>query len=178
VRRIEALAGEAAVRFARGLYNRVLDLAARLGAPAEALEERVEKLEAESKAKGREIARLKRELARAQLGGGSGGPEVRTAGDWRYVAVELSGLDMPGLRQAADELLEKTGADLVAVGSEGLLVIKVKKEAEQKGLSAGALMRRIAEKSGGRGGGKAALAQGGGFDLEKAFRALAEELAG
>ena len=177
VRRIEALAGEAAVRFARGLYNRVLDLAARLGAPAEALEERVEKLEAETKAKGREIERLKRELARAQLGGGQG-PEVRTAGDWRYVAVELSGLDMPGLRQAADELLEKTGADLVAVGSEGMLVLKVKKEAQQKGLSAGALMKRIAEKSGGRGGGKAALAQGGGFDLEKAFRALAEELAG
>ncbi len=178
VRRIEALAGEAAVRFARGLYNRVLDLAARLGAPAEAVEERVEKLEAEAKAKDREIARLKRELARAQLGGGSGGPEVRTAGDWRYVAVELSGLDMPGLRQAADELLEKTGADLVAVGSEGMLVIKVNKEAQQKGLSAGALMKRIATKSGGRGGGKAALAQGGGFDLEKAFRALAEELAG
>ena len=178
VRRIEALAGEAAVRFARGLYNRVLDLAARLGAPAEAVEERVEKLEAEAKAKDREIARLKRDLARAQLGGGSGGPEVRTAGDWRYVAVELSGLDMPGLRQAADELLEKTGADLVAVGSEGMLVIKVNKEAQQKGLSAGALMKRIATKSGGRGGGKAALAQGGGFDLEKAFRALAEELAG
>ncbi|HFB38946.1 MAG TPA: alanine--tRNA ligase, partial [Oceanithermus sp.] len=177
VRRIEALAGEHAVRYARGLFDRVAALAAELGATPEGLPERVEKLREELKAQGREIDRLKAELARAQLGGPRGA-EVKEAGPWRYAAVRLSGLDMPGLRKAADALLEESGADLVAVGSEGMLVLKASKRAAERGLSAGALMRALAEVAGGRGGGKPQLAQGGGFDLEKAFERLADLLAG
>ena len=177
VRRIEALAGEAAVRYARELFDRVATLAAGLGATPEGLADRVEKLREELRARGREVERLKEELARAQLGS-SRRAEVKEAGPWRYAAVELSGLDMPGLRKAADALLEETGADLVAVGSEGMLVLKASKAATERGLSAGALIRALAEVAGGRGGGKPQLAQGGGFDLEKAFQRLAEFLAG
>ncbi len=177
VRRIEALAGEAAVRYARDLFDRAGRLAARLGTTPEGLEERVGRLEAELKARAREVERLKGELARAQLGE-KPAAEVRTAGPWRYAVAQLSGLDMAGLRQAADRLLEATGADLVAVGSDGLLVLKVAKVAGEKGLSAGALIGRLAEVAGGRGGGKRELAQGGGFDLAQAFERLPELLAG
>jgi len=177
VRRIEALAGESAVRYARGLFDRVAELASGLGATPETLAERVEGLKEELKAKGREVERLKEELARAQLGGG-GRAEVREAGPWRYAAARLSGLDMAGLRKAADALLEETGADLVAVGSEGMLVLKASKTATARGLSAGKLMRELAEVAGGRGGGKPQLAQGGGFDLDRAFERLGELLAG
>jgi len=175
VRRIEALVGESAVRYARGVFDRVALLAGELGATPETLAERVERLRAEAREKDREIERLKRELARAQLGG-ERRAEVKEAGPWRYAAAKLSGLDMPGLRQAADALLAETGADLVAVGSEGMLVIKASREATERGLSAAAVMRELAGLAGGRGGGKPQLAQGGGFDLDLALAKLAEVL--
>ncbi|MER3444244.1 MAG: hypothetical protein C4333_09050, partial [Meiothermus sp.] len=67
---------------------------------------------------------------------------------------------------------------VVAVGSGQNLVLKLGKGAQEKGLDAGALMRKLAETAGGRGGGKGALAQGGGFDLEKAFAGLEGALTG
>ncbi|AEB11350.1 alanine--tRNA ligase [Marinithermus hydrothermalis] len=175
VRRIEALTGEAAVAFARGLLNRTQALARELGTTVEAVPERVQKLQEELKARGREIERLKAELARAQLGTG-GKAEAREAGGWRYLAAELSGLDMNALRRAADELLEARGVDLVAVGADGMLVVKVSPAAQERGLAAGRVMKALAEAAGGRGGGREALAQGGGFDLKRAFAALEEVL--
>ncbi|MGC8968730.1 MAG: DHHA1 domain-containing protein, partial [Thermus sp.] len=44
--------------------------------------------------------------------------------------------------------------------------------AQERGLEAGALLRALTEKAGGRGGGKGALAQGGGLDPERAKAAL------
>jgi alanyl-tRNA synthetase len=174
VRRIEALTGEAAVRFGRELLDRTGRLAHELGAAPEKLPERVEKLLAEAKALKKENERLAAELARAQLSGGSG-PEVREAGGYRYLTAELSGLDVPALRQAADELLAGNKVDLVAVGAAGTLIIKVAKGA---GLDAGRVIKELAGRAGGRGGGRGQLAQGGGFDLEKAFAALGEVLGG
>ena len=57
------------------------------------------------------------------------------------------------------------------------MVIKIGKNAQDKGLDAGAVMKKISETAGGRGGGKGALAQGGGFDLDKAMWALETALA-
>ncbi len=176
VRRIEALTGEAAVRHVRGLIDSGNELARELGTSMEGLAERVRRLLQEIKALKRENERLATDLARAQLGGGSAA--VREAGGWRYVAVEFSGLDVPALRQVADELLEKHGVDLVVVGAGGMLIVKVSPEAVERGLAAGKVIRALAERSGGRGGGKPHLAQGGGFDLDRAFAALPEVLEG
>jgi len=177
VRRIEALTGEAAVRHVRGLIDSGNELARELGTSMEGLAERVRRLLQEIKALKRENERLATDLARAQLGGGSSAA-VREAGGWRYVAVEFAGLDVPALRQVADELLEKHGVDLVVVGAGGMLIVKASPEAVKRGLDAGKVIRALAERSGGRGGGKPHLAQGGGFDLERAFAALPEVLEG
>ncbi|WP_456477036.1 alanine--tRNA ligase [Oceanithermus sp.] len=177
VRRIEALTGEAAVRHVRGLIDSGNELARELGTSMEGLAERVRRLLQEIKALKRENERLAADLARAQLGGGSSAA-VREAGGWRYVAVEFAGLDVPALRQVADELLEKHGVDLVVVGAGGMLIVKASPEAVERGLAAGKVIRALAERSGGRGGGKPHLAQGGGFDLERAFAALPEVLEG
>jgi alanyl-tRNA synthetase len=143
-----------------------------LGVNPEGLPERIGKLQDELKAREKEIERLRRELARAQLSGGGAGIQLREAGGYKYLAVRLEGLEAGALRSTADELLDKHKADLVAVGSGQNLVIKLSKEAQAKGLDAGAVMKKLSETAGGRGGGKGALAQGGGFDLERAFAAL------
>ncbi len=175
VRRIEALTGEAAVVYARNYFDRTAELARELGTAPDRLSERVEKLQQEIKSLKRENERLAADLARAQMGGG-GSVSVREAGGWRYLAVEFAGLDVPALRQAADELLEKHDVDLVAVGSGGALIVKVSKPAVEKGLAAGAVIRELSQRAGGRGGGRPQLAQGGGFDLPKALAALDEVL--
>jgi alanyl-tRNA synthetase len=64
----------------------------------------------------------------------------------------------------------------VAVGSGQNLVIKLSKAAQARGLDAGAVMKKLSEAAGGRGGGKETLAQGGGFDLDKALAALEQAL--
>ncbi|WP_287373030.1 alanine--tRNA ligase [Oceanithermus sp.] len=177
VRRIEALTGEAAVRYARDLLDRDAALARALGTSLEGLPQRVEKLQQELKQLRRENEKLAADLARAQLGGG-GAPAVREAGGWRYVAAAFAGLDVPSLRQVADEILERYGVDLVVVGAGGALIVKVSPDAVGRGLAAGQVIRALAERAGGRGGGKPHLAQGGGFDVDKALAALDEVLAG
>lgn len=171
VRRIEALTGTGAVQYVRENLDVLQALSRELGVNPEGLPERLGKLQNEIKAREKEIERLRRELARAQLGGGTASA-LKEAGGYKYLAVRLEGLEAGALRSAADELLDKHKADLVAVGSGQNLVIKLSKEAQAKGLDAGAVMKRLTEAAGGRGGGKGALAQGGGFDLERAFAAL------
>ncbi len=177
VRRIEALTGTAAVVFVRETLERVGHLARELGVSPEALPLRVEKLQEELRAREKEVERLKLELARAQLQGASTPLAIKEVGGQRYLAVRLEGLEAGALRNAADELLDKHKADLVAVGSGQNLVIKLGKAALERGLDAGVLMKRLSAQAGGRGGGRGALAQGGGFDLDKAFAALPEALA-
>jgi alanyl-tRNA synthetase len=176
VRRIEALTGTGAVQYVREMLNWLGGLSRELGTAPEHLLERVNKLQDELKAREKEIERLRLELARAQLGGGAAGLSLREAGGYRYLAVRLEGLEAGALRGAADELLDKHQADLVAVGSGQNLVVKVSKKALEKGLDAGAVMKKLSAVAGGRGGGKGALAQGGGFDLDKALGALEQVL--
>jgi len=175
VRRIEALTGTGAIRYVREMLDRVGGLARELGTSPEHLRERVNKLQDELKAREKEVEKLKLELARAQLGG-TAAVALKEAGGYRFLAVKLEGLEAGALRGAADELMEKHRADLVAVGSGQNLVIKVSKAAQERGLDAGMVMKRLSAAAGGRGGGKGPLAQGGGFDLDKAFGALEQAL--
>jgi len=177
VRRVEALTGTGAITYIREALGRLNHLARELGTSAEALPERVGRLQDELRAREKEIEKLKLDLARAQLGAGSAQMASKEAGGYRYLAVKLEGLEAGALRGAADELLEKHSVDLVAVGSGQSLVIKIDKAAQDKGLDAGAVMKKVSATAGGRGGGKGALAQGGGFDLDKAFAALEAALA-
>jgi len=175
VRRIEALTGTGATQYVREMLDRVGGLARELGTSPEHLRERVNKLQDELKAREKEVEKLKLELARAQLGG-TAAVALKEANGYRYLAVKLEGLEAGALRGAADELMEKHRADLVAVGSGQNLVIKVSKAAQERGLDAGVVMKQLSAAAGGRGGGKGPLAQGGGFDLDKAFGALEQAL--
>jgi alanyl-tRNA synthetase len=176
VRRLEALTGTGATAFIRDSLEYINRLARELGASPEALPERVSKLQDELRNREKEIERLRLELARAQLGAGSTGVILKQAGGYQYLAVKLEGLGADALRGAADELMEKHRADLVAVGSGQSLVIKVGRAAQGRGLDAGQVMKKISAVAGGRGGGKGTLAQGGGFDLDKAMASLEEAL--
>ncbi len=172
VRRLEALTGSAALAHVRALRDAVASAGRALGAKPDELAERVERLQADVKAREREAAGLRDKLAAAQTGGGAA-TEVREAGGVRYVATALDGLDAAALRNAADGLLQRSGADLVVVGSGTQLVVKANEAARSAGVHAGKVVGALAAAGGGRGGGRPDLAQAGVRDEDGLRAALA-----
>ncbi len=178
VRRLEALAGSAALAHVRALRDAVATAGRALGAKPEELADRVERLQADVKTRERENAQLRDKLAAAQTGGGSA-TEVREAGDVRFVATSLDGLDAAALRNAADGLLQRSDADVVVVGSGTQLVVKVSEAGRAAGVHAGKVVGALASAGGGRGGGRPDLAQAGVRDeagLRAALAAVEETL--
>ncbi len=172
VRRVEARVGAAAVEYLAELRAREGRLAALLGVNPAQLEERVARLASDLRESHRETSRLRDKLA-AALTSGASAAEVKEAGGYRYATFALEGLDAQGLRSAADRQLETTGADVVVLGSGALIVVKTSPGARERGADAGRLVRGIATRVGGGGGGKADMAQAGLKDPARLTEALA-----
>ncbi len=181
VRRIEARVGGAALEYLQDLRTTQRSLVEHLGGTAATLEERLVKLQSDLKEAQRQGAQLRDKLAAAQTGSVASSTELKEAGGLRYATVTLDGLDAAALRSAADRLLERSGADVVVVGSGTLLVAKTSEAARAKGAHAGNLARAAAAAGGGGGGGRPDMAQAGVKDeagLHQAMAAVAGALAG
>lgn len=168
VRRVEALAGEAATLWLRERLQLVSDVAASLNAAPEALTVRIGNLQAQLRTAEKEAVALRSQLAEAQLGGGS----TRTLGGFAVAQLQLSGIAGNDLRTAADKLLEQSGADIVVVAAEKGLVVKATKDAVARGAHAGQLVGKLAAAGGGKGGGRPDMAQAGITDAAAALAAL------
>ncbi|MEZ4630139.1 MAG: alanine--tRNA ligase [Deinococcales bacterium] len=174
IRRIEALVGQAAIDSIQHMRAMNSHLAKQLNTKVGDIPERVERLQQDYKASQREIAQLREKLAAVQTATQSGGgAEVKEAGGFRYSSLKLEALDSVALRNAADSLLQKTKADVVALASGGALVVKVSKEAEGRGAHAGNIIRELAARADGKGGGRPDMAQAGVKDEQKIPQALA-----
>jgi alanyl-tRNA synthetase len=172
VRRIEALCGEAAVQYTRHALELLSKASRALTTTPENLTERLEKLFDEQKAANREIANLKAAVVRAQTAGGANVDSLELGG-FKAARLQLEGVEGGALKTAADDLMDKTKADIIVVGSGGGLVVKVSKEANAKGIKAGDIIRKLAQAGGGNGGGSPAMAQAGGIkDVSAALAAL------
>ena len=168
VRRIEAVTGLEAWRHAARRDGQVKALGERLHVTPDAVTERVERLLDERKA-------LELELAEARLNWRSA--EARAAvrgarvyGAHRFAAVRLDGVPGKDLRPLADALKADvpSGALLLSSVADDKVSILVWVSADlQKALPAGGLVAELAALVGGRGGGKADVAQAGGTDASK-----------
>ncbi|RTR25448.1 alanine--tRNA ligase [Deinococcus radiophilus] len=176
VRRIEALAGEAATHWLRGQLNTLGQAAALLNTGTSGLEGRIGGLQAQLRAAEKETAQAKAKLAEAQMGGGHAGQAVREIGGYRVAAVQLSGVEGGALRGAADKLLDTSDADLVVVAADSGLVVKASKDAVARGAHAGQLIGKLAAAGGGKGGGRSDMAQAGIQDATAALAALESAL--
>ena len=172
VRRIEALAGEAATAWLRERLNASAKAAALLNTNPEGLEGRISGLQAQLKAGEKEVASLKRQLAEAQMGGGGSAAQTRELGGFKVASLKLSGIEGNELRAAADKLLDQSGADMVVIASDKGLVVKATKDAVGRGAHAGQLVGKLAAAGGGKGGGRPDMAQAGISDAAGALGAL------
>lgn len=179
IRRIEAVTGMAATQHVQQLKASTNSVARQLGVNPEGLAERIAKLQDDLKAGQKENATLRDKLAAAQTSGGAS-LELKEASGYSYVTSILEGLDSAALRNAADTMLNKSKADIVVLASGNLLVTKASKDGQAKGAHAGNIIRELAKRAGGGGGGKPDMAQAGIKDLSKlkeAFEAMADILA-
>ena len=173
LRRIEALAGDAAERYV-GQQLETLDAAARaLGAPRDELPQRVTQLLAELNETRRRAEAAERKAGQQGLA------EVleRAAGadGYKVIAAQLDAEMAPTierLREAADWLRDKLGgpsAIVLASVAEGRpqLLATVSPDLVKRGVHAGKLLNEVNQEVGSRGGGRPEMAQGGGGDPSK-----------
>lgn len=103
---------------------------------------------------------------------------VETVGDIRYIAAQIQVKDMNQLRQLADQWKQKDQSDVLvlATANDGKvnLLAAMNDKALAQGFSAGDLIKAIAPKVGGGGGGRKDMAQAGGKNPAGIPEALAE----
>jgi alanyl-tRNA synthetase len=175
VRRIEALTGQGALDWVVATEHALRDIAGLMKANRDDVEDKVKQLVERSRKLEREVAGLKSKLASGQ-GGDLSNSAVEVAGV-KVVATRVDGADAPALRDAVDRLKNKLRSAAIVLASvqepdKVVLIAGVTADQIAK-VKAGDLVNVVAQKVGGRGGGRPDLAQAGGNDPAKLDEALA-----
>jgi alanyl-tRNA synthetase len=175
VRRIEAVTGQGALDLVSAEEQRLQEAAALLGGSAGEVVDKVRQLTERQKKLERELESLKAKAASgatADLAGSA----VEIEGV-RVLAVRLEGFDAKALRDAMDRLKQQLGDAVIvlagAADGKASLVAGVNGSAMGR-VKAGELLAHIASLTGGKGGGRPDLAQGGGEDGPALASALAD----
>jgi len=177
VRRIRAITGVDAYERFRESEVLVDELAYGLRTSRNDLPTTVTRLQDELKKARREAEDLRLKIASGAVGASANGDESRDVAGVKVVAREASGLDAPAMRQLSDTLLARIKSGVVVLGrsSDGKVSLIVRTSADLTGkVPAGQVIKELAPIVGGRGGGKADMAEGGGSQPEKLNAALEE----
>ncbi|WP_237065910.1 alanine--tRNA ligase [Microbulbifer guangxiensis] len=165
-RRIEAVTGAHALALFDEAQQRLEHAATLLKTRPDTLADKVEQLLANNRKLEKEIAQLKTKLA-SGAGGDLSSQAVDVTGV-KLLAVSVEGADPKSLRDLADQMKNKLGSGVVLLAAPAdekvALVAAVTKDLTDR-VAAGDLMRFAAGKLGGKGGGRADMAQGGGTDV-------------
>ncbi|HYC45092.1 MAG TPA: alanine--tRNA ligase [Burkholderiales bacterium] len=174
VRRIEAVTGPGALEWVQAQEAKLGEAAAALrtspqdvGAKIAQIMDNVRNLE-------KELSRLKSKLASSK--GDELADQAFEVKGVKVVAASLEGADAKGLREAVDKLKDKlkSAAVVLAASNDGKVSLIAGVTADLTGkLKAGELVNHVAQQVGGKGGGRADMAQAGGTDASKLPQALA-----
>ena len=195
VRRIEAVTGEGSLRHFRKDYELEGVVASFVGptlsqktrkdgaptsgedaaSPAEALKLELEKKDAE-------IKRLTRELDQARMKSASSSTaniseKVKEVRGVKVLTHRVDNLERAQMRTLVDQLRDKLGSAVVVLGSASngnvSLIVGVTKDLTSR-IQAGKVIGLVAQKVGGKGGGRPDLAEAGGKDAAALDSALSE----
>ena len=176
VRRIRAITGTDAFERFREDELLIDQVAGGLKTSRAELSAVVGKLQDELKKARREADELRLKIATGAVGSASAnGDEAREVAGVKVLAREASGLDSAGMRQLSDTLLARIKSGVVVLGrsSDGKVSLIVRTSTDLTGrVPAGKVIKELAPIVGGKGGGKADMAEGGGAQPEKLGEAL------
>ena len=193
VRRIEAVTGEGSLRHFRRDHELEAVVASFVGptpsqktrkdgaasageipaSPAEALKLELEKKDAEIKRLARELDQVRMKSASSSTANIS--ERVKEVRGVKVLAHRVDNLERAQLRTLVDQLRDKLGSGVVVVGSAAdgnvSLIAGVTKDLTSR-IQAGKVVGAVAEKVGGKGGGRPDLAEAGGKDAAALDSAL------
>ncbi len=173
-RRIEAVTGESAYQLMNDQVALLKDAAEKLKTNPKEVVNRIEVLMAEIKQLQRENESLAAKLGNIEAGNLVS--KAKQIDGVTVLAAKVQASDMNNLRNMADDLKQKIGSAVILLGSvnEGKvnLIAAVTKDLIDKGYHAGKLIKEVATRCGGGGGGRPDMAQAGGKDPEKLDSAL------
>jgi alanyl-tRNA synthetase len=198
VRRVEAITGEGSLRHFRmdhqlenvvsSFVSPTLSQKARKDGPAssDSLHDSepsfspADALKAELERKDAEIKRLTRELDQARMKSASSstahvGEKIKDVKGVKVLAHRVDNLERAQLRTLVDQLRDKIGSGVVILGSASngnvALIVGVTKDLTSR-VQAGKVIGPVAQKVGGKGGGRPDLAEAGGKDASALDAAL------
>jgi alanyl-tRNA synthetase len=173
-RRIEAVTGEAAYLSLNEQVGWLKEAAEKLKTNPKEIVNRIDSLLLEIKQIQRENESLATKLGNIEAGNLVS--MVKEIDGVTVLAAKVQAVDMNNLRNMADDLKQKLGSAIVLLGSahDGKvnLIAAVTKDLIEKGYHAGKLVKEVASRCGGSGGGRPDMAQAGGKDPEKLDSAL------
>jgi len=174
VRRIEAVTGVNALARLEDAENTINEIAALLKGSKNLVLDKVRALHERSRQLEKEIERLNAKLASAQSGDLlSQAVDVKGI---KVLATKVEGVDAKALRELLDQLKSKIGSGVVVLTAEQdgkvSIVAGVTQDLTAR-VKAGDLVRELAARLGGKGGGRPDMAQGGGVDVAGIADALA-----
>ena len=182
VRRIEAITGEGALRYYREQEEILRELAEQLKVSKENIGKRVEQYLEQMKEMKEEIERVRAEKSKDKIGEAiERGEEIKGV---KFISWILEGEDIAGVREMGDKIKEKIGSGVIVLssrnGEEAVLVVMATEDVVKRGVNAGKVMKEAVEIIGGKGGGKASIAQGGGKEGNRVKEAIerAREIVG
>lgn len=171
IRRIEAVTGMGAWKFTNTNRDQLKIISSLLKSAETA--KAVERILLELKEKQQEIEALKNRLVSQNIDKII--KEAKDINGIKALAIKLEGVDAKSLRTLSDKIREKLHPAVILLASkidgQGMLILSVTKDILDK-YDAGKLLKSITQKIGGKGGGKADMAQGGCPDGEAIDKAL------
>ena len=176
VRRVEAVTGREAYRLAVRHEDTLQEVAGLLRVPTDQVVRRVEQLQAETRELEKQLERARRQGAADAVGGLV--DSAARVDDVRVIAQEVEVADQDELRALGDQLRDRleTGVVILAArtGDRVALFAVVTDDLIGRGVRADQVVRQVAQLTGGSGGGRPHMAQGGVGDPARVPEALGQ----
>ncbi len=175
LRRIEAVTGEKAQTFIEGQLESFHSIVDQLNTSASEAPAKVKALISELASERKQIVSLERKLSMNMLDDLAN--NAKDINGIKVVSAHVPSSSISILRELGDSLKQKLKSAVIVLGTiqddKPAFVALVTPDLVGKGLRAGEIVKKVAEVTGGSGGGKPEMAQAGGKDKNKLDQALA-----
>ena len=171
VRRIEAISGLRAASWVNEMEGQLVALGRQLKTDPAQLSQRIDAMVENQRRLEKELADLNARL----LSGGSSETEVQEIAGISLIAKRVEGVDPKSLPDAVDKMKNKLGSGVVVLasvqGGRIALIAGVTQDLTDR-LDAGQIVNHVAQRVGGKGGGRKDLARAGGDQIDELDGAL------
>ncbi|UMZ74008.1 alanine--tRNA ligase [Natranaerofaba carboxydovora] len=174
LRRIEAITGEKAFRYLNDSWEKVKDISSLLKTNEENVVVKVEEVLNDLKEKDKELEKFKEEIRKNEVDEIL--DKVTKIDGVSVLTHKVDDGDPESMRRIGDQIKNKLSSGVVVLGSSDnekvQFISMVTKDLTDRGIHAGDIVKKVAEVTGGGGGGRPTMAQAGGKNPGKLNEAL------